>query len=374
MSEGPPPRPETLVVSAGRAHLAPGAPLTPPVVLAATYAAGGPLAYGRSGNPTWEAFEEALGALEGGHALAFASGMAAAATLLEGLGVGARVVGPASGYQDVRAFLRERHAAGRLEVQLTDVTDTAETLEACRDAALLWLESPTNPLVAVADLPALIEGAHARGALVVVDNTFATPLLQRPLALGADAVVHSATKYLAGHGDVLMGAAVTRDPELRDGLAGRRALYGGVPGPVEAFLALRGLRTLAVRLECAQASAQTLAERLAAHPVVARVRYPGLPGDPGHERASRQMRGFGAMLSFEVYGGARAAERICASTRLVVHATSLGGVESSMERRARWQGEREMGTPASLIRLSVGIEHPDDVWADLERALGSAVD
>jgi cystathionine gamma-synthase len=362
-------RPETLAVAAGRPPLEPGAPLSEGVVFSATYRAGGDYGYGRTGNPTWLAFEAALGAIEGGFAVAFASGMAAATTLLETLPLGAKVVGPASGYFDVRAFLDNRGASGRLDVELVDLTDTEAVASACPGASLLWLESPTNPLLGIADLPVLIERAHAEGAQVVVDNTFATPLLQRPLDLGADLALHSVTKFLSGHSDLLLGAIVTRDEQCRDELVRFRAAYGGVPGPMEAFLALRGLRTLAVRLDRAQASAQVLAERLLAHASVERVRYPGLPGDPGHERARRQMRGFGAMLSFEVRGGAEAAERVCTAARLIAHATSLGGVETLMERRSRWAGEVEMGTPPSLIRLSVGIEHVEDLWADLEQAL-----
>jgi cystathionine gamma-synthase len=372
MSENPQLRPETTVVGAGRPAPSPGAPIVAPLVLSATYHAGGAVAYGRTGNPTWEAFEAAVGALEGGDALAFASGMAASTTLLETLPLGARVVAPASGYYEVQAFLRDRATAGRLDVELVDVADTEATLAACSGARLLWVETPTNPLLDVADLAALVEGAHSAGALVVVDNTFATPLLQRPLELGADAVLHSVTKYLSGHGDLVMGVVATRRPELHASLGRLRGLYGGVPGAAEAFLALRGLRTLAVRVERAQANAMELAGRLAAHPAVERVRYPGLPSDPGHDRARRQMRGFGAMLSFEVRGGPEAAERACAAVRVIVHATSLGGVESLMERRARWPGEVEMGTPAALVRLSVGIEHVEDLWADLERALDAS--
>jgi cystathionine gamma-synthase len=366
-------RPETVIVNAGRPDPEPGAPLTQPVVLSSTYHPGGPVAYIRAGNPTWRAFEEALGALEGGEALAFSSGMAAATTLIELLPVGARVIAPSSGYYDVPLFLEDCQEAGRLEVERVDLTDTDAVLRACNGAALLWLESPTNPLLNVVDLFALVGGAHARGALVAVDNTFATPLLQRPLELGADAVVHSVTKYLSGHGDLLMGAVVVSDSDYRERLARARLRYGGLPGPMEAFLALRGLRTLAVRFERAQANAQALAERLAAHPAVERVRYPGLPSDPGHELAVRQMDGFGAMLSFEVREGAEAAERVCAAARLIVHATSLGGVETTMERRTRWPGEVAMGTPPSLIRVSVGIEHVDDLWSDLEQALETAI-
>jgi cystathionine gamma-synthase len=276
---------------------------------------------------------------------------------------------PHSLYWGVHEVLDHRVETGRLQATPVDITDTEATLGACEGAALLWLETPTNPLMDVADLPELIAGARIRGARTAVDNTFATPLLQRPLALGADVVVHSVTKYLGGHADLLMGAAVTADEGLWDALARHRDVDGAVPGPLDAFLALRGLRTLDVRLERAQASAGELARRLAAHPAVARVRYPGLPGDPGHARAARQMDGFGAMLSFETTGGAEDAEGVAARVRLIAHATSLGGVESLIERRTRWAGEVAMGTPATLLRLSVGVEHLEDLWADLEQAL-----
>jgi cystathionine gamma-synthase len=366
-------RPETIVVHAGRPAAAPGAPLNAPVVLSSTYRAGGEYAYVRHGSPTVASLEEALGELEGGRALAFSSGMAAATSCLETLALGSRVVAPSSAYFDVRSYLREGTARGRFSAELVDVTNTEATLAACVGADLLWLESPTNPLIGVADLPALIAGARERGVRVVVDNTFATPLLQRPLELGADAVMHSVTKYLSGHADVLMGAVVTRDEELLARIHRERDVRGGVAGAHDAFLALRGLRTLAIRLERQQANAQALAERLAAHPAVERVRYPGLPSDPGHERAKRQMAGFGAMVSFEVHGGADAAERVCRAARVIAYATSLGGVETLMERRSRWAGEREGGTtPEALIRMSVGIEHVDDLWADLEQALAHA--
>lgn len=363
-------RVETLVVSTGRPVPEPGAPVNPPLVLSSTFRAGGDVAYARHGSPTVAALETAIGALEGGRGLVFSSGMAAATTVLEQLPVGARVVAPASAYFDVRSFLRDGTASGRFAAELVDITDTEATLEACEGAAMLWLESPTNPLMGVADLPALIAGARRCGARVVVDNTFATPLLQRPLELGADIVVHSVTKFLGGHSDLLMGAIVTANEELLTASRRQRDLRGGVAGPLDAFLALRGLRTLAVRLERSQENAQALAERLAAHPGVERVRYPGLPSDPGHERARAQMDGFGAMLAFEPYGGADAAERVCQATRLITYATSLGGVETLMERRSRWAAEREGGTtPEALIRMSVGLEHVDDLWADLEQAL-----
>jgi cystathionine gamma-synthase len=293
--------------------------------------------------------------------------MAAAAAILEGWPVGTTVVVPSVAYFGTRALLTDRARLGRFIVRETDITTTAEALSACEGADLLWIESPTNPLLGIADIAALARGAHDIGLEVVVDNTFATPLLQRPLDLGADVVLHSVTKLLAGHSDILMGAVVTRSEEVHARLLHHRELYGAIVGPMEAFLAVRGIRTHPVRLERSQASAGILAERLSAHLAVTCVRYPGLRTHPGHEVASRQMSGYGSMLSFEVRGGADGAERVAESVRIITHATSLGGVESLMERRNRWPGEE--GTPPSLLRLSVGCEHVDDLWSDLEQAL-----
>ena len=323
--------------------------------------------YGRSGNPTWDAFEAALGALEGGVAVAFSSGLAAISTVLAGLAEGATVVVPGDAYAGTRRLVLEAGARGRLKVRTVDVADTDATVAACAGADLLWLESPTNPLMAIADLEPVIAGAHESACPVVVDNTFATPLLQRPLDAGADLVVHSVTKFLAGHSDVVLGAVVTRDEEERGRLAAHRTLHGAVPGPMEVFLALRGLRTLAVRLERSQATAGLLARRLAEHPAVEVVRYPGLTGHPGHDIAARQMKGFGGVLAFDVVGGAVAADAVCGAVGLIVPSTSLGGVETQIERRNRWEGEES--TPASLLRLSVGLEHVEDLWSDLSQAL-----
>jgi cystathionine gamma-synthase len=358
-------------VASGRGAAVAGAPVNVAVPLSSTYHADGPLSYGREGNAVWDALEEVLGSLEGGQALVFASGLAAIAAVLETLPVGALVVAPHDAYLGTRGLLADLAGRDRLRVRLVDLTDTAATLAAIDGAGLLWCESPTNPMMAIADLAALCEGARAVDVPVAVDNTFATPLLQRPLELGADVVVHSVTKFLAGHSDVVMGAVVTGDPDhWGEALHRRRSLHGGVPGPVEAFLALRGVRTLDVRLERAQANAAELARRLAAHPGVSLVRYPGLVDHPGHELASRQMDGFGAMLSFEVHGGAPVADALCDAVRLCVHATSLGGVETLLERRRRWEGEE--ATPAGLVRVSVGIEHVEDLWSDLEAALAVA--
>ncbi|MGH9208227.1 MAG: trans-sulfuration enzyme family protein, partial [Acidimicrobiales bacterium] len=279
------------------------------------------------------------------------------------------VVAPFDAYMGTRKFVEEAESRGRLFLRTVDVADTRATVAACQGADLLWVESPTNPMMAIADFAALADGAHALGLAVVADNTFATPLLQRPLDWGVDVVVHSVTKFLSGHSDIVMGATVTRDANWLRSLSIRRSTHGGIAGPLEAFLALRGVRTLAVRLERSQANAIELAGRLAAHPGVSRVRYPGMADHPGHGLARRQMKGFGAMLSFEVEGGESAADAVCAAVKLCVPATSLGGVETLIERRARWEGEE--ATPDNLIRVSVGIEHVEDLWADLDQALAS---
>jgi len=357
-----------LAITAGRPRRRPDGPLNEPVTFASTFHAGGPVAYGRDGNPTWSAFEQALGELEGGRALAFASGMAATMTLLDEIPLGGVIVAPRHAYYGTRNLLAAA-PDGRWSVRLVDIADTEATLRACDGADLLFVESPTNPMLEVADIEALCVGAHERGVLAAVDNTFATPLGQRPLAHGADVVIHSVTKFLAGHADVILGATVThkRRSDLHDRLRRRRSSHGAIPGPMEVFLALRGLRTLALRYERAEQSARELARRLHEHEGVERVRYPGLPTDEWHDRATAQMTGPGFMVAVEVFGGAAAAEAVARSTRLIVHATSLGGIETTMERRARWPGEET--TPASLLRLSVGCEDVEDLWRDLDHAL-----
>lgn len=361
------PRTETVCVSAGRTPERPGEPLNVPPVFASSFRSGGEYEYSRNeGTPTWAALEDVVGRLEGGTATAYASGMGAAAAIVDLLPAGSRVVVPADSYTAVRQLV----AARGHTVDLRDITDTDAVLAALDGAAgadLLWLESPTNPLMDVADLPALCAGARAAGVPVAVDNTFATPLLQNPLALGADIVMHSGSKYLGGHADLLIGLTVTADEELAERLRTHRVLAGATPGGMEAFLAVRGVRTMPLRVRQGQESAAVLAERLDQHPAVTRVRYPGLPSDPWHERAAAQMSGFGAMLSFEVAGSAAEADAVCAALRVVNAATSLGGVESTIERRAKLVGQEHV--PPSLLRLSVGCEHVEDLWADLDAAL-----
>lgn len=358
--------PETLAIVMGRDH-SPGAPSNQPPVLASSFREGGDSLYTRLGNPTWSAFEDALGALEGGRCLAFASGMAAGVAVLDGLPLGAKVVAPTASYLGVRDVLREMEDEGRLRVRLIDVSDTGATLAAVADADMLWLESPTNPMLDIADIERLSAGAREAGATVVVDNTFATPLLQRPLDLGANIVLHSVSKFISGHSDLVMGALVTRDDAIYERFELHRKHRGAIPGPFEVYLALRGLRTLSVRLEKGQASARVLAERLEEHSSVQRAIYPGLPSHPDHELCTKQMEGPGAMVSFEM-ADAAAADTACARTRLIGTMTSLGGIETTMERRTRWAGEEN--TPQGLVRMSVGCENVEDLWRDLHQALG----
>lgn len=348
--------PASAVVAGGRGPRTPGAGINAPLEFTSTYHADGPVNYARGGHPTWSAFEQTLGELEGGDALVFASGMAAIAAALSLADHGAVIVAPEHAYNGTVALVAELEKSGAATVRRVDISDSAAVLNALDGAALLWIESPTNPLLDVADVPALVAGAHRHGCIAVCDNTFATPLAQRPLDHGVDVVVHSVTKYLAGHSDVILGAVVTgptpHGQQLRERLAHHRLLHGAIAGPMETWLALRGLRTLHVRLERATANAAELARRLGQHPGVDRVRYPDL----------------GAVVSIEVPGGAQGAERVAAATRLWVHSTSLGGVESQIERRRRNASE-PLAVPESLLRLSVGIEDVEDLWSDLDQAL-----
>jgi cystathionine gamma-synthase len=365
-------RVETRLAVLGRGEGRPGQPLNVPIVPASNFRADASGVAGREyarddGTPGWEAFEQLLSDLEGGPAVCFASGMAAIYAVLELLPVGARVVAPQDSYTGLRALLADGAAAGgRWSVRTVDMTRTDEFIEAVAEADLVWLETPSNPMLDVVDIAEVTAAAQADAALVAVDSTFATPLLQNPLLLGADFVVHSATKFIGGHSDLLLGAVACRRPEDQARLVRRREVAGATPGALECFLALRGARTLAVRLRQAQESAGELARRLAAHPAVGRVRYPGLPEDPHHARAARQMRGFGAVLSFEVADSA-SADVVCAQLQVVAHATSVGGVESTIERRAKLPGQQHV--PDGLLRLSVGCEHIEDLWADLNGAL-----
>jgi cystathionine gamma-synthase len=346
--------PETSAITAGRPEAAPDASLNPPLVFSSTYHAGGPVGYGRYGNESWSALETAISQLEGGETLSFSSGMAAISAVFSILPIGAPVVASNQGYSGTMGLLNQHHASGRLEVRFVDITNTEEVVGAMKGAALLWLESPTNPCLDLADLPALISAAKKLTIGVGVDNTFATPLVQQPLSMGADIVMHSVTKFLAGHSDVVLGSLSIADPALFKRLEEARRFNGSIPGPFEAWLALRGIRTFPVRFRAAEKNAQQLVTQLQAHPKITKVRYPG----------------FGAVISFEVDGTAEQAEKVCESSRLITHATSLGGIESLWERRRRWALESP-SVPEQLIRLSVGCEHVDDIWQDIEQALGS---
>jgi cystathionine gamma-synthase len=344
--------PETSAITAGRPAPAPDASLNPPIVLTSTYHAGGPIGYGRYGNESWSALESAIAELEGGATLSFSSGMAAVSAVFSILPIGAPVVASNQGYSGVMGLLNQFQASGRLEVRFVEITNTEEVIAAMKGAALVWLESPTNPCLDVADLPALISAAKKLGIGVAVDNTFATPLVQKPLTMGADIVMHSVTKFLAGHSDVVLGSLSTNDEALFKRLDEARRFNGSIPGPFEAWLALRGIRSFPVRFRAAESNAKELVTRLSGHSKVTKVRYPG----------------FGAVISFEVDGTAQDAEKVCESSHLITHATSLGGIESLWERRRRWALESP-SVPEQLIRLSVGCEHVDDLWADIQQAL-----
>ncbi len=336
-------------------------------------------AYTRAGNPTRDAVERCLAELEGGaRALAFASGMAATATALELLDAGAHVIAPFDGYGGTFRILSEvRPRSAGLKVTFVDCSDVAAIEGAIRPGTkLLWLETPTNPLLRIQDLRAAAALAKRHGILTVVDNTFATPLYQRPLELGCDLVMHSATKYLGGHSDVLGGFLVAGNEELGRRLHSLRNVAGGVAGPFDSYLILRGIKTLALRMERHSANAQAVAEFLQAHPRVRRVHYPGLASHPGHALAKRQMDGFGGMLSFEIDGGVEAARIFLEKLEVFTLAESLGGVESLagypaiMSHNAMPAEQRRVaGIGDDLIRLSVGIEDAGDLVADLEAAL-----
>lgn len=367
------------VVTAGRPH-GPGRPVNHPMAPASTFEHGPGPAHGdtrgrvyarEDATAGWDAFEEVVGGLEGGPAVAFSSGMAAVAAVFDRVPVGTTVAIPDDAYQGVAGLAARGAARGRWTVRRIPTTDTQAWVDVLDEVSLAWLESPSNPLLQVADVPTIAAAPRPDDTAVVVDNTFATPLNQRPLAHGADLVVHSATKFLGGHSDLLAGlvvAAPDRNDLYRD-LRDARTYNGATPGTLEAFLALRGTRTLALRLAASQASAQVLAERLHEHPAVHQVRYPGLASHPDHDLAARVLDGAGAMLSFDLVDGPTA-DAVCDRVRLVRHATSLGGVESLVERRAGLPGQEHL--PDGLLRLSVGCEDVEDLWRDLDRALAAA--
>jgi len=371
---------QTLAVHAGSEPDPATGAMAPPLHLATTFQhgpAGERIAgyeYQREGNPTQDRLEAALATLEGGRAaLAFASGMAAISALLESLPRGSRVLVPDDCYTGLRTLAREFLPARGIEAVTVDMSDLPAVEAALRKpTALAWIETPSNPLLKVSDIAALADAAHAAGARLACDNTFATPLLQRPLELGADIVMHSTTKYFGGHSDVLGGALVFAergDDHAR--AAHRRHATGGVLSPFSAWLTLRGCRSLAARMAMHCANATQVAAFLSGHPAVARVNFPGLPSHPGHAVAARQMSAFGAMMSFELSGGREAALAVAGRLRVFHNATSLGGCESLVEHRASVEGP-EPTSPQSLLRLSIGLEHADDLVADLRQALDAA--
>ena len=386
---------ETLAIHAGQQPDPATGAVVPPIYQASTYKQDGVgglrgkelgaaarwiegYEYSRTDNPTRGALEECLVALEGGtRCLAFASGMAASDCLIRAVcRSGDQVLIPNDAYGGTFRLFDKVLADTGLSYQPVPMSDTAAVRAAlaARPVRMVWVETPTNPLLSIADIAGLHHLAAAAGALLVVDNTFASPYLQQPLALGADVVVHSTTKYIGGHSDVVGGAVVVTDPELGERLYFLRNAVGSAPGPFDAWLTLRGAKTLAVRMDRHCANAARIADMLTEHPAVAAVYYPGLPSHPGHEVAVKQMRGFGGMVSFQVRAGADEALAVCGRTRLFTLGESLGGVESLIEHPARMTHASVAGSPlevpADLVRLSVGIETCDDLLDDLSSALG----
>jgi cystathionine gamma-synthase len=369
---------ETLAVHAGRRTEAGTGSVSPPITLSTTFERDeesvplGGHTYIRESNPMTSQLEEALAPLEGGEAaLVYASGMAAGVAVFQSLPPGAHVLLPDDAYYGWRSVGQEFFPGWGLSASFCPMDDVSAVAKALRpETKLVLVESPSNPLMKVADLAAIAALAKKTGALTLVDNTFATPALQRPLDLGADIALHSATKYFGGHSDVQGGALVFRRKDaLHERAAHGRHLLGAVLAPFNAWLVLRGLRSLAVRMAAHSANGLALAKALAAHPKVAKVNYPGLATHPGHVVAARQMSGFGGMLSLHVKGGREAALAAVSRVKVFVRATSLGAVESLIEHRASSEGPGST-TPQDLLRVSVGLEHPDDLIADLSRALG----
>lgn len=370
---------ETIIAKAGTEPDRETGAVIPPIHLATTferapdgtYPAG--YMYSRMDNPTRHQFEESMAVLEGGlSCAAFSSGMAAATAVLQALRPGDHAIFPDDMYYGVRRILHELFEGWGLTYSAVDLTDF-DALESALlpQTRLVWAESPSNPMLKITDLAALAERTHAAGALLIVDSTWTPPVIQRPFDFGADLVLHSVTKYLAGHSDVLGGAVITRaHTPLFDRIRTIQTSGGAVMDPFSAWLALRGLRTLAARLRIQCENARAVASFLDQHPAIRQVHYPGLPMNPGHELASRQMRDFGGMLSCEVQGGREEAMAVVARTKVFTRATSLGGTESLIEHRASIEPPPSK-TPESLIRISLGLEHVDDLISDLAQALGS---
>ena len=369
---------ETLAVHAGAAVDPRTRAVTPPIHLSTTFERAedgsfpGGFNYTRSGNPTRAALESCLDALEGGAgAAAFASGTAATMAVFQALDPGDHVIAPEDAYYGTPVLLRDHFARWGLETTFVDMTDLAAVEQAVRPSTkLIWIETPSNPRLKVTDLAAMVRVAQAAGARTAVDNTWATPMLQRPLELGADLVVHSTTKYLSGHSDTLGGVVITRRANaLFERIRAIQTGGGAVPSPFECWLVLRGVRTLPYRMRGHCAGARAVATFLSAHPRVEHVYFPGLAEDPGYDVAARQMRDFGGMLSVGVRGGRAEAFDLANRLKLVTRATSLGGPETLIEHRASVEGGITRA-PENLLRVSIGLEHPDDLIADFAQALG----
>ncbi|MEU6860779.1 cystathionine gamma-synthase [Glycomyces sp. NPDC046736] len=370
----------TLAIHAGQEPDPLTGAVVPPIYATSTYKQDGVgglrggYEYSRSGNPTRTALEASLAAIEGGsHGFAFASGLAAEDAILRGLlAPGDHVVIPDDAYGGTFRLFDKVAAKWGLRYTAAPLTDLASAMNA--DTKMVWVETPTNPLLNIADIEQIADLAHRSGVTVVVDNTFASPYLQQPLALGADIVVHSTTKYVGGHSDVVGGAVIVNDDELAEKIGFHQNAMGAVGGPFDAFLTLRGIKTLGVRMDRHCDNAERVAEYLAGHPKIAEVRYPGLATHPGHDLAGKQMKRYGGMVSFRHKDGEQAALDVCGRTEVFILGESLGGVESLIEHPGRMTHASVVGSalevPADLVRLSVGIEDADDLLADLRQALG----
>ena len=371
---------ETRAIHAGR-HIDPATgAVSQPIHLSTTFerspAGEYPLgfSYSREGNPNRNALEACLAEIEGGkEAIVFASGLAVATAIVQGLEPGDHIIAPDDVYWGLRKVIGDVFGKWNLAVTYTDMSDPAGVRAAITPATrLIWIETPSNPLMKITDMAAIAEIARAAGpnVMTVCDGTFATPILQHPLDCGIDMVAHSTTKYISGHSDVVGGALITRHDNYLFERARKSQRYGGsVPSPFDCWLSLRGIDTLPYRVRAHSDNAATIAGFLAAHPAVEKVHYPGLPSHPGYEIAVRQMSAFGGMLSCQVRGDRERAMQVAARCRLFIRATSLGGAHSLIEHRASVEGPQTR-TPQNLLRLSVGLEHPDDLIADLEQALG----
>ena len=359
-------KPDSHLVAAGRQSDV-DSPLNVPIVPASNYILGGEYGYSRDdATPTWQALEEIVGGLENARCVSYSSGMAAISAIFDQLESGSVIALPDDCYQGVVGLADQGQERGFWTVNRIPVEATDEWLASCLTADLIWLESPSNPLLKVADLDIICAAPRKEGSLIAVDNTLATALNQQPLELGADFSVQSGTKFIGGHSDLLSGIVTTRNDGLYEKLRKSRSLHGATPGNLEAFLATRGCRTLALRLERAQESAAKIANWLFSHPDVTEVRYPGFTTHPTHEAAKRIMNGFGSLISFDLDATAEQTDAFCRAVKLIRHATSLGSVESTMERRAAVPGQTHL--PPSMLRLCVGIENPDDLINDLAQA------